>query len=239
MEATGMLPLGASESAALVLLILGIAGVLAAGLVGVAVGIAVGWWMARRKEGAVWEPLVQGDQTAEGMEEIDRRARTDALTGAASRWELEYQLSRWADRSLEDRQRWSLVMLDLDRFKEVNDRAGHLAGDQLLRHLVAFLREQRQAGGPEWIGRYGGDEWVLLWEGRPELVEARLEEYLARWSGDPRSKFPGSGDGVRWSAGVVSLAECHDPSGWLKLADQRMYQKKVSGLFFPLREKES
>jgi len=211
-----MLPLGASESAAVILLILGIAGVLAAGLIGVAVGMAVGWWLARRTAA----------RPVEGMAEIDRRARTDALTGAASRWELEYQLSRWGERSLEDRQRWSLVMLDLDRFKEVNDRAGHLAGDQLLRDLVAFFHEQRSSGGPAWIGRYGGDEWVLLWEARPELVVERLEESLARWSADPRSRIPGSDDRVRWSAGVVSLAEGQQPSGWLQLADQRMYQKK-------------
>jgi diguanylate cyclase (GGDEF)-like protein len=165
----------------------------------------------------------------DGAAEIDRRARTDALTGAASRWELEYQLSRWGERSLEDRQRWSLVMLDLDRFKEVNDRAGHLAGDQLLRDLVAFFHEQRASGGPAWIGRYGGDEWVLLWEARPELVAERLEEYLARWSADPRSRIPDSSDRVRWSAGVVSLSEGQDPSRWLQLADQRMYQKKLSG----------
>ncbi|MFM8328000.1 MAG: GGDEF domain-containing protein [Pirellulaceae bacterium] len=214
-----MLPLGASESAAVVLLILGIAGVLAAGLIGVAVGMAVGWWLARRTAA----------RPVEGMAEIDRRARTDALTGAASRWELEYQLGCWGERSLEDRQRWSLVMLDLDRFKEVNDRAGHLAGDQLLRDLVAFFQEQRQSGGPAWIGRYGGDEWVLLWEARPERVVERLEESLARWSADPRSRIPGSDDRVRWSAGVVSLAEGQQPSGWLQLADQRMYQKKLSG----------
>jgi diguanylate cyclase (GGDEF)-like protein len=234
-----MLPLGAAESATLVFLILGMAGAFAAGLVGVAVGMALGWWLARRQAQAVWKPGVSGERMAERIAEIDRRARTDALTGAASRWELEYQLSRWADRTLEDRQRWSLVMLDLDRFKEVNDRAGHLAGDQLLRHLVNFFREQHETGGPEWIGRYGGDEWVLLWEGRPELVEERLEEYLTRWRADPRSRIPAVGDGVRWSAGVVSLADGQDPSSWLHLADQRMYQKKVSGLFFPLREKES
>jgi diguanylate cyclase (GGDEF)-like protein len=225
-----MLPLGAGESAALFLLILGIAGVLAAGLVGVAVGVAIGWWLARRYAEVASKPdgLVEGPVAGsmDGAAEIDRRARTDALTGAASRWELEYQLSRWGERSLEDRQRWSLVMLDLDRFKEVNDRAGHLAGDQLLRDLVAFFHEQRSSGGPAWIGRYGGDEWVLLWEARPELVAERLEEYLARWSADPRSRIPDSSDRVRWSAGVVSLSEGQDPSRWLQLADQRMYQKK-------------
>ncbi|MFP4607246.1 MAG: GGDEF domain-containing protein, partial [Thiohalospira sp.] len=87
-----------------------------------------------------------------GLEsEVLYRARHDPVTGAYNRWELEQRLNAALRRSLET----SLAVLDLDRFKEVNDRAGHAAGDILLQRIARGLHQRLR--DTDFIARMGGD----------------------------------------------------------------------------------
>jgi len=99
-------------------------------------------------------------QNALLLEQISQQATTDGLTGAANRRTLELRLAREAARAGPDGAALSLLMLDVDHFKKVNDEHGHLVGDNVLRHLVtvtgALCRPQ------DLLARYGGEEFALL-----------------------------------------------------------------------------
>jgi diguanylate cyclase (GGDEF)-like protein len=148
-------------------------------------------------------------------------ARTDELTGLANRrsfvWHLE-QVVRRGDRA-------SLLLLDLDHFKELNDTLGHAAGDELLRRIGPRLR--RVLGPRDVLARLGGDEFgVIAWRGeddeRPVLLAQRLLHVLE----DPFD-LRGIGLRVDGSIGVAHFPDhATDASGLLQRADVAMYLAK-------------
>lgn len=89
-------------------------------------------------------------------EELQTLALTDELTGVANR----RALMRGGEQILKEGRALSVILIDLDRFKEINDTLGHLAGDRVLREVAASLTANTRYG--DIIGRYGGDEFVLL-----------------------------------------------------------------------------
>ena len=92
--------------------------------------------------------------------QLEELARTDALTGLANRREVEERLREEVLRSDRSRRELSLLMLDVDHFKQVNDRHGHETGDQVLQHLAAILRDSTRA--LDLVGRWGGEEFVVV-----------------------------------------------------------------------------
>ncbi len=99
-------------------------------------------------------------------EELQTLALTDELTDIANR----RALFRSGNQILSDGRSLSVVLFDLDRFKEINDTHGHLAGDRVLREVASRLKLETRYG--DMIGRYGGDEFVLLLPDTP-AEEAR------------------------------------------------------------------
>jgi diguanylate cyclase (GGDEF)-like protein len=92
--------------------------------------------------------------------QIQEQALTDALTGCYNRRSFEMHLDREIQVAKRQHQPLSLIMLDLDRFKQLNDSVGHDAGDAALRKLAeCFKRELR---GVDWAARFGGDEFALI-----------------------------------------------------------------------------
>lgn len=160
---------------------------------------------------------------------LEYEARTDALTGCASRrYFLEVAKLEFS-RSHRYASHLSVLMLDLDHFKKVNDTHGHQVGDLTLQKLVQVCRGiLRQE---DLIGRLGGEEFAILLieTGREKAFEAaeRLRVAIAATE-VPLEKAPP----LRFTAsiGVASLEE-HDPSfeAMLKRADQALYQAKNAG----------
>jgi diguanylate cyclase (GGDEF)-like protein len=148
-------------------------------------------------------------------EQLRRAATTDPLTGLANRraWEAEAgRVLAHADRTGEP---VTLAVLDLDDFKDVNDQAGHEAGDALLRDLTArWAAELREA---DLLGRYGGDEFVLCLPGT-DLSGAR--EILGRLA---------ACHAFRWTAGTASAGRGDTLTALLSRADADLYAKKRSG----------
>src|SRR6185503_8047609 len=99
--------------------------------------------------------------------QIQQQALTDALTGCYNRRSFEMQLERDLHLATRLRQPLSLIMLDVDNFKRVNDSAGHDAGDLALRKLADCLREELR--GVDSAARFGGDEFAVI------LPQADLE----------------------------------------------------------------
>ncbi len=103
-------------------------------------------------------------------ERTETSALTDLLTGLPNARALRYRFEEEADRARRHRDTFSVLMMDLDGFKAVNDKLGHQAGDQLLRELTALLLSHIRSS--DFVGRYAGDEFVaILQVGREEVTE--------------------------------------------------------------------
>lgn len=110
-----------------------------------------------------------------------RRAFVDSLTGLPNRRASVRGLLREVERAKRQGTRLSLVLLDLDNFKEVNERYGHPAGDQLLRKVGSAMRAVTRS--PELCGRIGGDEFAMVVPGDASAAERagrRIQEALAQ-----------------------------------------------------------
>jgi diguanylate cyclase (GGDEF)-like protein len=142
-------------------------------------------------------------------------ATTDPLTGVANRRAWESEAARHLARAARPGEPLSFAILDLDDFKEVNDREGHGAGDALLRDLTAgWTARLRQA---DLLGRYGGDEFVLC---LPATDEQGAREFLQQL--DATHAFA-------WSVGVATARAGDMLPGVLARADADLYLQKRSG----------
>jgi diguanylate cyclase (GGDEF)-like protein len=160
--------------------------------------------------------------------ELSRLAWTDSLTGALNR----HRFLELAEAELAHSQRHfrnvSLLMLDLDNFKTINDCHGHSAGDHVLRSTCKSW--QRQLRGRDLIGRLGGEEFcVLLPEtrGRDALVVA---ERLRKTTERQKLSYDGKAITVSVSVGAAVYENIADTiTSVIKRADQSLYKAKSSG----------
>jgi diguanylate cyclase (GGDEF)-like protein len=153
----------------------------------------------------------------------------DALTGAFNREHLDERLRAEVSFAKRHHTEVSLVMLDLDRFKSINDNYGHPKGDEVLVAVTQALRETLRL--EDMLARYGGEEFAVVLRNIPLLGAARLAERLrvvvaaVAIAADGRVIRPTA------SFGCASLACCDDPSveQLVSLADQRLFEAKRRG----------
>ena len=152
---------------------------------------------------------------------------TDALTGLANRRHLFRQLEQEVARAERFRTDVSLVMMDLDHFKDLNDAAGHVAGDAVLREVAEVLRGQVRR--VDVVARYGGEEFCLVLPqvSKPDALEVaeKLRRSIAEHS------FGNTGPGaITASAGVAHLpSDATTLEGLLEAADAALYASKRRG----------
>ncbi len=155
-------------------------------------------------------------------------ARYDSLTGIPNRQYLRDQLERATARADRARQKLGLLLLDLDRFKMVNDTLGHEQGDELLRAVVQRLRGSVREG--DLLARLGGDEFAILLEHVDGALE--LEAIAGGIVGRFQEPFYLRGRHVSVTASVgITLypVDNADPAALLNNADIAMYQAKEQG----------
>lgn len=151
-------------------------------------------------------------------------ATRDALTGLLNRRSYEDALAQATARSSRYGWPFSLVLLDLDHFKTINDTWGHAAGDEALRSFGADIRSCLRRG--DVAARVGGDEFALLVLAANErhAVAALVERLRATTA---RSPFE---SGLRFSAGIaVYPDDATDPVTLSRIADDRLYADKTAG----------
>jgi diguanylate cyclase (GGDEF)-like protein len=156
--------------------------------------------------------------------ELEARADVDPLVDVLNRRGFERELARLIAHVRRYGTPATLMFIDLDRFKSVNDAHGHVAGDALLKAVAARLAARVRAS--DVVGRLGGDEFnVLLWNiGRPaaEAKARELEGVIEAVTVD----HGGARLAVGASAGAVPLAADATPAGVLDAADRAMYARK-------------
>jgi diguanylate cyclase (GGDEF)-like protein len=157
--------------------------------------------------------------------QLQQMASLDALTGVPNRRAMENVLTRAVADFHAGRCCYGLVVLDVDRFKEVNDLYGHSAGDTAIADLAAILRfEMRKQ---DQVFRFGGEEFVALLE-----LDTRndLESATERLRKSVRESLRGPGGLITISLGAAMLTE-HDKSwhDWFSRADAALYRAKSGG----------
>lgn len=157
-------------------------------------------------------------------EQLRLMSITDPLTGVYNRRFLQETLLKELYRAERHGDPFSLIMLDLDRFKRVNDRYGHEAGDRVLRHVVALI--QNRIRSSDCLARWGGEEFMLLLP-HTELVAAKaLAETLLQDLGE--SEVSGVGR-VSASFGVTTGQPGDTVERLEQRADALMYAAKQAG----------
>jgi len=161
-------------------------------------------------------------------DESQREAATDLLTGLATFRVLRDRLTQEVERSKRSGEQFTVLFLDLDRLKEVNDRYGHEAGNDVLRAVAQEIRAAVRAS--DLAARYGGDEFVVILtrtqqEGAERVAEALRQgiESVGRRLGYPLGS-------VTVSVGIASFDPAHPSSGDLLVnADRALYRAKAAG----------
>jgi diguanylate cyclase (GGDEF)-like protein/hemerythrin-like metal-binding protein len=153
-----------------------------------------------------------------------RQADTDALTGVLNRLGFEAVLAKELERSRRYGQPLSVVMLDLDHFKRVNDTWGHGAGDQVLVGVTRIL--ETNVRDSDSIGRLGGEEFVVLAPATAGRGAVQLAEKLRALVGETPLGEPGI---VTGSFGVAELRPGETGEALLHRADQALYAAKSGG----------
>ncbi len=163
---------------------------------------------------------------------LEAMARQDALTGLANRRTFDEMLPQYYRRARQGRESFTIVMIDVDRFKFYNDRYGHPEGDDCLRQvgaaIAASIRQTRDIAA-----RYGGEEFALLLPETDEdsavLVADRIRQNVERLALEHKDSPYGI---VTISAGVCSLASDatdEGPDTLLRSADLALYAAKTAG----------
>ncbi|MGA1695654.1 MAG: GGDEF domain-containing protein, partial [Arenicellales bacterium] len=172
---------------------------------------------------------IQTDITAQKNEERARveaetRAATDVLTGLYNRRRLDQELEKAVERRDRYELDFSIMLLDMDHFKSVNDTYGHLVGDDVLITLADLLRQK--ARKVDTLGRWGGEEFLIICPG-VDLDGART---LAERIRSAVETHPFETVGFKTiSVGVASCTRDETITDLLARADAALYEAKESG----------
>lgn len=163
-------------------------------------------------------------------EEIYRLTTIDGLTQIFNRRYFLEQLDREVSRARRYRRALSLVMFDIDRFKQVNDTHGHLAGDYVLTQLAALLRVHIRR--EDLFARYGGEEFAIVLPEIDGLNARSFAEKLRKLMEKASFEFEEAKISITVSIGIATVGEeerAIDAAALIKQADEKLYEAKECG----------
>ncbi len=170
------------------------------------------------------ERVAPAIENARRFREARQLADLDSLTGLHNRRYFHETLAREVDRAQRYQRRLSLVIVDVDGFKEINDRIGHLAGDAVLAEIADRIRQVvRSADIP---CRVGGDEFAVI---VPEVEVGQAEQLVGRIQRAVTSQAIARAGRVRVSAGVSDLQPDDSPTTLFERGDESLYAAKHAG----------
>lgn len=165
-------------------------------------------------------------------EELKRLAITDYLTGIYNRREFEGRIRAFWSVSARRRHHFSILLLDADHFKDINDNYGHLAGDECLKELAGLLR-QSVVRPDDCLARYGGEEFIILLNCPEEealesahRIRSEVESHIINFQGQALSLTVSIGVSSALSS---SFRPGKGPEQLIARADEALYRSKAEG----------
>lgn len=162
---------------------------------------------------------------AHAHEALATQARTDSLTGLANRRAFDERLAEETERAHRHRRALSVMLVDVDRFKTINDRFGHAAGDGVLVNLADSLRAVMRGG--DLLARIGGDEMAMILPDCSAEQAARVAQRML--DGLNGGSSLAHRHGVTLSTGVAGVGAEQTADDLLRCADQALYVAKDEG----------
>jgi diguanylate cyclase (GGDEF)-like protein len=188
----------------------------------------------KRANEALVEITLQSQMQASQLQEqnvsLKRAATTDGLTGLFNRGHFDLFMAEQFAIAQRDKSLLSLLLMDVDKFKLINDKHGHPAGDQVLRYLGKLLKSA--ARSQDAAARYGGEELCLVLVGTPRMTAATVAESIRRSIAAQPINAGVEMLAVTASIGVASFepgSPFREVSHLLKAADLAVYAAKKSG----------
>jgi diguanylate cyclase (GGDEF)-like protein len=163
-------------------------------------------------------------ENARRFREARQLADLDALTGLHNRRYFHETLAREVARAHRYGRQLALVVFDLDDFKAINDRIGHLAGDSVLAETAERVKDVVRSA--DVACRVGGDEFAVL---LPESVASDADQLYHRLLGAVGSRPVGQAGRLSVSAGIAELRDDDDPTSFFERADEALYRAKERG----------
>jgi len=162
-------------------------------------------------------------QLHETINRLERVSDTDDLTGIYNRRAGDKRLSEEVARAERDLQTFQVAFFDINKFKEINDKHGHSAGDACISHLAALLELNTRRG--DWVARWGGDEFIIGLH-RNRALKMVMERIIKAIESSPCEIAPGLETRLSVSCGVAEYRFGDGPSGIIADADKAMYAAK-------------
>jgi diguanylate cyclase (GGDEF)-like protein len=161
---------------------------------------------------------------AERLQKQSKAAETDALTGAYNRYKYDLSIQAAIEHFRLQGSPHTMMVIDVDHFKRINDEYGHHTGDQVLSELAEFFRHNIRS--TDLLFRYGGEEFVVLCLQTQQKKMRLLGEKLHRLVKE--QAFSGI-EGITVSIGIAEIAKEDDAEAWLRRADEALYRAKKAG----------
>jgi two-component system cell cycle response regulator len=175
----------------------------------------------------IFKYLTGSDVEAQYHETIFNMTITDGLTSVGNKKALSDMLEKEIPRALRHSRRLSLLMIDIDHFKDINDTYGHLAGDSVLKDLASLIKKRVRPDDA--LGRYGGEEFAAVLPETPLQGALEIAEQLrALIEGHV---FTVEGEQIRAtiSIGAAELKPGMDINAFFRTADEQLYEAKRAG----------
>lgn len=162
------------------------------------------------------------------LEKLSRDVNTDFLTQVNNRAAFDRRLSEEFARYKRYGHIFSIILMDLDHFKEINDTYGHLAGDRILRAVASLLNDEKRAS--DFLARYGGEEFALILPGIDLNSALIVADKLRTKVENTTFRYENYSIHLSLSAGVTEISlEDQTPTDVLKRVDDATYEAKNKG----------
>ncbi|MDW5300679.1 MAG: GGDEF domain-containing protein [Sedimentibacter sp.] len=163
------------------------------------------------------------------IDDLNSKAITDELTNVYNRRHLNEMLPIDMNFALSNKTMLSIILMDLDYFKQINDVYGHIAGDLILKEISKIMKSSIRKGF-DWAARYGGDEFLISLPGADSAAAHRIAEVVRKRIEKTEITFQGNKINITVSMGVYTMdSEEISFEELIKRADKNMYEAKNRG----------
>jgi len=160
-------------------------------------------------------------------EDLEQNALTDPLTGCINKKQIEYLAEEFLKNFLRYNSPFSILMLDIDFFKKVNDTYGHLAGDLILKEVSQIIKYLVRDS--DVCGRFGGEEFLILTPNTKLTGALKLAKRIKKEIESKNFEFEGKNIKVTVSIGITSASKTDSVYSLIERADIALYDAKEKG----------